>query len=196
MNFLFVYTNLVRVVLVIMTVVQLFKHNYKKLTPAVIVIALTFVPWLLSLMYVQINTLTGFLFQTVVFMAVYLGSGYKYYDLYPWWDRSIHFLSGILFFGFGVSLSEKAPDAGFVGTLVFSFALSLALHEIWEVVEFLIDSTFHTDHQHWQKNSPVINHQPEKAIQPPGLVDTMNDTITSIIGTMVACVGWWIYLTL
>ncbi len=53
MNFLFLYTNLVRVVLVIMTVVQLFKHNYKKLTPAVIVITFTFVPWLLSLMHVR-----------------------------------------------------------------------------------------------------------------------------------------------
>lgn len=196
MNFLFFYTNLVRVVIVIITVAQLFKHNYKKLTPAIISIVLTFLPWLLSLIYVQIDILSGSLFQTVVFMAVYLGSGYRYYDLYPWWDRVIHFLSGILFFGFGVSLAEKAPDAGFVGTLVFSFTLSLALHVIWEVLEFLFDSIFHTDHQHWQKNSPIINHQPENAIQPPGLVDTMNDSISSMIGTMSACIGWWIYLTL
>lgn len=196
MNFLFIYTNLVRVSIVIITVTQLFKHNYKKLTPAIISIALTFLPWLLSLIHVQIDILTGFLFQTVIFMAVYLGSGFRYYDLYPWWDRVIHFLSGILFFGFGVSLAEKAPDAGFVGTLVFSFTLSLALHVIWEVLEFLCDSIFHTDHQHWQKNSPIINHQPENAIQPPGLVDTMNDSISSMIGTISACIGWWIYLTL
>ena len=127
-------------------------------------------------------------------MSVYLGSGFRYYDLHVWWDRSIHFLSGIMFFSFGISLAGKVPGVGHAGTLVFSFALSLAAHEIWEVGEFLVDSIFHTDHQHWQKHSTVVNHQPEKAIQPPGLVDTMIDTIAGIIGAIVACAGWWIYL--
>jgi hypothetical protein len=127
-------------------------------------------------------------------MGIYLGSGFKYYDLYSWWDRSVHFLSGILFFSFGISLTDKTPCVGLTGTLLFCFALSLALHEVWEVSEYLVDSIFHTDHQHWQKHSSVVNHQPEKAMQPPGLVDTMADAIAGIIGTMAACVGWWIYM--
>ena len=195
-NFLFFYVNLIRVILIVITIVQLFKRDYKKLVPAAIVIALTFVPWLLGLIHIPINMLTGFLFPAVVFMGVYLGEGLKYYDLYPWWDRSVHFLSGILFFSFGISLTEKAYGVSLTGKLVFSFALSLALHEIWEVFEFLFDSIFYTDHQHWQKHSPVVNHQPEKAVQPPGLVDTMTDTIAGIIGTIVACGGWWIFLAL
>lgn len=116
--------------------------------------------------------------------------------MYPWWDRIVHFLSGILFFSFGVSLTEKAPEVGLAATLIFSFALSLALHQIWEVSEFLVDSIFHTDHQHWQKHSSVVNHQPEKAIQPPGLVDTMIDTIAGMIGTVAACGGWWLFIAL
>jgi hypothetical protein len=72
----------------------------------------------------------------------------------------------------------------------------LALHVIWEVVEFIVDLIFHTDHQHWQKKSTVVNHQPKGAIQPPGLVDTMSDAITNIIGTIIACVGWWMYLAI
>ncbi len=196
MNFLFLYVNLIRVILVVLTIVQLRKHDNKKLVPAVIVIVLTFVPWLLGLMHIQINVLTGFLFPTIVVMGAYLGSGYRYYDLYPWWDRSVHFLSGILFFSFGISLAEKAYGVSLTGKLVFCFALSLALHEIWEVSEFLVDSIFYTDHQHWQKHSSVVNHQPEKAVQPPGLVDTMTDTISGIIGTIVACGGWWIFMAL
>lgn len=179
--------------MVIISIVQLFKHDYKKLAPAAIAMALTFVPWLLSLIHIQINTLTGFLLPTIIFMAVYLGAGYRYYDVYPWWDRSIHFLSGILFFSFGISLTERV-SVGLAAKLVFSFALSLALHVVWEVLEFLVDSIFHSDSQHWQKHSKVINHQPKKAIQPPGLVDTMVDTIAGIIGAIVAFVGWWIYL--
>lgn len=195
-DFLFYYTNLIRAVLVVITVVQLFKRDYTKIIPAAIVIALTFLPWLLSLMHIQINALTEFLFPTVVLMAVYLGSGYKYYDTYLWWDRSIHFLSGILFFSFGVSLAGIERDVSLAGTLIFSFAVSLAAHEIWEVIEYLSDSIFHTDHQRWQKHSASVNHQPAKAVQPPGLVDTMNDTIVGIIGAIVACAGWWIVLAL
>lgn len=194
MNFLFFYVNLVRIILVVITVIQLFKRDYKNLAHAAIAMALTFAPWLLSLINIQINTLTGFLFPTVVFMGIYLGSGFRYYDLFSWWDRSLHFFSGILFFSFGISLAKLTPDVGLAGTLIFSFALSLALHVVWEVSEFLVDTIFHTDHQHWQKHSAVVNHQPEGAIQPPGLVDTMIDTIAGIIGTIVACVGWWIVM--
>lgn len=195
MNFLLLYINLIRGILVVITIVQLFKHDYKKLAPAGVMMALTFVPWLFGLMHIQLNFLTELLFPIVTFMSVYLGSGYRYYDLYAWWDRCIHFLSGILFFSFGISLAELVPAVGLAGTLIFSFALSLALHEVWEVAEYLVDSIFHTDHQHWQKHSSVINHQPEKAIQPPGLVDTMIDTIAGIIGTAAACLGWFIFMS-
>ena len=188
------YVNLIRAIVVVITIFQLFKRDYKKLVPAAIAIALTFLPWLLSLVHIQINTLTGILLPVVVIMGIYLGSGFRYYDLYAWWDRVLHFLSGILFFSFGITLAEKTPGVGIAGTLIFSFALSLALHVVWEVSEFLADSIFHTDHQHWQKRSPVVNHQPAKAIQPPGLVDTMVDTIAGIIGAIIACAGWWIFM--
>lgn len=194
MSFISFYVNLIRAVLVAMAIFHLFKRDYKKLTPAAIVIALTFVPWLLGLIDIQINAPTGFLFPTVVLMAVYWGSTYRYYDLYPWWDRCVHFLSGILFFCFGMSLAEKVPEVGLAGKLVFSFALSLALHAVWEVLEFLTDCVFHTDSQRWQKHSKVVNHQPKKAIQPPGLVDTMVDTIAGIGGAVIACAGWWVFL--
>jgi len=195
MDFLFFYINLIRILLVVITIVQLFKHDYKKFVPAVVTIVLTFVPWLLSRIHIQIDTLTEFLFLTVVFMAVCLGSGYRYYDRLSWWDRIIHFLSGIMFFGFGISLAGKSPNVGLAGTLLFSFTLSLALHEIWEVFEFIVDSIFRTDHQHWQKHSSVVNHQPDKAIQPPGLVDTMIDTIAGMIGAIAACAGWWFFFS-
>ncbi len=193
MDFLFIYINLIRIILVVTAILQLIKHDYKKITPAAVMITLTFIPRLLSLVRMEINTLTEFLFLTVTFMAIYLGSGYRYYDLYAWWDRCIHFLSGILFFSFGISLAAMVPAVGLSGTLIFSFTLSLALHALWEVAEYLSDSFFHTDHQHWQKHSAVINHQPQKAIQPPGLVDTMNDTIAGIIGAIMACLGWWLF---
>lgn len=194
MKVLLIYVNLIRVILVATAIVHLCKRDNKKLVPAAAVLALTFVPWLLDIIYIPTNQLTRFLFPTIVFMAVYLGAGYRYYDRYPWWDRCVHFLSGILFFSFGISLTEKVPDISLAAKLIFSFALSLALHAIWEVAEFLMDGMLHTDHQHWQKHSQTVNHQPKKAIQPPGLVDTMTDTIAGILGAIVACGGWWIFI--
>ncbi|HHX71393.1 MAG TPA: hypothetical protein GX701_00520 [Clostridiales bacterium] len=194
MGFLFFYTNFIRALIMIITAVQISKRRYKKLILAAVVLVLSFIPWLLSLLDIDMNPLTGFLYQTVLFMAPFLGSGYTFYNAFSWWDRSVHFLSGILFFSFGITLAQKVPEVGLAGTLIFSFALSLALHEIWEVTEFVVDSIAHTDHQHWQKHSSVVNHQPEQAIQPPGLVDTMVDTIFGMIGTAAACIGWWIYL--
>ena len=195
MEFLFYYTILIRAAVVVTTLVQIFKRKYNKIFNGVITIALTFIPWLLSLIDIRLNGFTVFLFQTDVFLAVFLGLGYKYYDLLPWLDRFVHFLSGVFFFGFGMALSEKEPGVGLTGSLIFSFATSLAFHEIWEVFEFLSDSLFRTDHQRWQKKSSVINHQPGRAMQPPGLADTMSDAISNIIGAILACLGWWIYLT-
>ena len=180
--------------MVIMVVPQLLKRNYKKLPYAGAPLGLSIVPWLLSLLDVKVDALTVFLYQTVIYMGAMLGSGYKNYDLFPWWDRVLHLFSGIMFFGYGVSFAKMVPEVRLAGTLIFSFALSLALHVIWEVVEFIIDSISHSDHQHWQKRSPIDNHQPTKAVQPPGLVDTMVDTIAGIVGALVACLGWWIYL--
>lgn len=194
MNFLSIYVNLIRAILVILSITQLFKRDFKKLAPAAVVLVLTFFPWLLNLIHIPTNAMTQFLFPTLVFMGVYLGAGYQFYDLYPWWDRCLHFLSGILFFSFGISLVDQLPTLSLTARLIFAFSLSLALHEVWEVAEFLIDSAFRTDHQHWQKRSKVVNHQPQKAIQPPGLVDTMVDSIAGILGAIVACVGWWVYL--
>ena len=88
MILLFYYTNLIRAIVVVATAVQLIRHNYKKIALATVTIALTFIPWLLSLIHIQLNDFTVFLFQTVVFLAAFLGLGYKYYDSFPGWIGS------------------------------------------------------------------------------------------------------------
>lgn len=188
-----IYVNLIRVLAVAIAVVQICKHDYKKILPAALLVAITFVPWLFGLFDIKLNMVVRLLLPTVAYMSILLGSALRYYDRYAWWDRVVHFLSGLLFFSLGISLTQKAPGLSLAGVLLFSFCLSLAMHDIWEVSEFLVDSIFHTDHQHWQKHSKVINHQPDKAMQPPGLVDTMMDTIVGIIGAIVACFGWWLF---
>lgn len=194
MNMLSLYVNLIRVALVILIAMHVLKRDNKKIAPAAVALGLTFVPWLLGLMDLHLNVPTAVLFPAIVCMAVYAGSGWKYYDRFIWWDRLIHGLSGVMFVSFGITLAEKTAGASLVWKLLFGFCLSLAAHVIWEVLEYAVDCAAHTDHQRWQKAYPDRNHQPEQAIQPPGLVDTMNDMIACVIGAVVACAGWWIAL--
>lgn len=195
MDFLSIYVNLIRLLIILITGFSIFKRDYKKIKPALIVLAFTFIPWALTLIDFKINKFTEYLYPAFLFLAPFLGSGYRYYDKFSWWDRIVHFISGILFFGFGVSLAQTVPGIGIYAILIFGFILSLAMHEIWEVIEFIADSIGRTDHQHWQKRNPVINHQPKKALQPPGLVDTMSDIIAGIIGAAAAFLGWWAVLS-
>lgn len=134
------------------------------------------------------------MYIALIVMTVYLGSSLKFYDKYYWWDMLIHFISGITFVSFGITLTDKVENLSNFHILLFCFTFSITLHVIWEVLEYISDSIFHTDHQRWQKISPSNNHASETAIQPAGLVDTMNDTIICIIGTVISCIIWWFVL--
>jgi hypothetical protein len=60
MGFLFFYTNFIRALIMIITAVQISKRRFKKLIPAAVVLALSFIPWLLSLLDIEMNPLTVF----------------------------------------------------------------------------------------------------------------------------------------
>jgi len=130
----------------------------------------------------------------IVFMAAYLGSVRKFYDRFMWWDRLIHFLSGVLFVSFGVTLSQGINNLTRFHIVLFSLVLSVSLHVVWELGEYAVDSLFRKNHQRWQKHNIAVTHTPQNAIQPAGLVDTMNDTIICIIGSLFACVMWFFVL--
>lgn len=130
----------------------------------------------------------------VLLMALYLGSSIGYYERYKWWDRAVHFLSGIGFLGFGIAIANTNYSITKLYALLFGFTFSISLHVFWEVLEYISDCISHGNAQRWQKIHPSNNHVSEKAIQPAGLVDTMNDTICCIIGSCIGIIIWWFIL--
>lgn len=192
MNFLAVYVNLIRVVFVGLAVYYIFKRDFKKMKSAVIVFILTFLlVFLEKILHIQIDAIGGGIYYTVLFLSIYLGSELGFYDKYSWWDRALHFLCGIMFVSFGVPLGSKMGITSQFWRLFFCLTLSTTLHVFWEIAEYIVDCISRTDHQRWQKHSKSKNHVSEKAIQPAGLVDTMNDIIICMIGTIASCVVWW-----
>lgn len=195
MNLLTVPVTVYRGMLLILICFHLGKHQYKTVKSTILTLILSFLPALADRWFgVQIDAFSLAIYYIMLFMSLYLGSSLGFYDRYAWWDRAIHSLSGIGFTGFGIAIAYLSPGIGKAGLLFFGFTFSLSLHLIWEVMEYLSDCVTHGNAQRWQKIHNSVNHVSEKAIQPAGLVDTMNDSICCMIGAALVLIFWWIVL--
>ena len=74
---------------------------------------------------------------------------FAFYGPFPFWDIVLHFLSGFVIAGIGLSLveimnKEKCKKAF---TILFAFCFSVTLGIMWECLEFTFDMTARTDAQ-------------------------------------------------
>lgn len=190
-----IFFNIVRIVLVILAVWHLFRREWKPAGSLALVLALTYLPPLLNRwLGIELDPLGGCLYVSVLVMTVYLGNTIKCYDRFSWWDRLIHLLSGVVFVNFGIALARKVDGLPIFGAVLFAFCLSITGHCIWELLEYASDCFGRSDHQRWQAHHPDINHKPAAALQPAGLVDTMNDMLLGLIGALAAAALWYLIL--
>lgn len=195
MNILYLFQFVFRCLAVAYAFFYLLKQKYKIMGSLILVLALSFLPELSDwFMGIVIDPFSIIIYLIVLYMALFLGSSLGYYDRYSWWDRTIHLLSGVGFFGFGAAIIKTNADSKKAVILLFNFSFSVTLHVIWEVLEYISDCLSHGNAQRWQKIHPSVNHVSEKALQPAGLVDTMNDTICCIVGAAASAAVWWFFL--
>ena len=190
-----IISNTVRAILAVLAIWHLIRKEWKPAGSAAGVLLLTYLPALLSRWCgIKVDMLGKCLYLIILVMALYLGSSRKLYDRFAWWDRLIHLLSGILFVNIGIALTKKVEGLPVFGVVLFSFCFSLAGHCVWELLEYAADCFGRSDNQRWQAKHPDINHKPVAALQPAGLVDTMNDLLMGLIGAFGAIVVWWMLL--
>lgn len=200
MNILYFFEFAYRCFLVALAVYHMVKHNTRFMKSILLVFALTFLPELIYLIFkIEIDSFSILVYLVILFMTLYLGGSFGYYDKFSWWDRITHFLSGAAFVGFGIATIRTGSEISDILILLFGFNFSITLHVFWEVLEYLSDCILHGNAQRWQKihvdkDHLSINHVSNKAIQPAGLVDTMNDFNCCIIGAALATIIWWIML--
>lgn len=193
MDFLHLFEIIFRCMLLLLIIYHAYKSKYKISKAAALTLALSFLPMLLNtIFYIRIDVLSCIIYYIILFMALYLGSSLGFYDRYQWWDRTIHCLSGIAFVGFGIAIGGLSFGILKSVILLLGFTFSLSIHLFWEVAEYISDCITHGNAQRWQKINASTNHVSEKAIQPAGLVDTMNDGICHMIGAAISTVIWWI----
>lgn len=194
MRLLEIFEFVLRVGLLLMTMYHLIKRTYKIAKVPAFVCILTFLPALLYRLFgIAADALSILIYDVIIVMALYLGSTLGFYDRYKWWDRIIHFLSGFAFTGFGMAAANLVPGLVKWAVLAFGFTFSVTLHVFWEVLEYLADCITHGNAQRWQKIHNSVNHVSPDAIQPAGLVDTMNDLICCLCGAALAVTGWWLF---
>lgn len=144
----------------------------------------TFLPSLISKNY-KVNLPAEFEFITIVFiyMTLFLGEIKGYYLRFWWWDNLLHTFSGIAFGFLGFLLVYILYKAGKISTkpiflALFAFCFALSIGAVWEIAEFSIDETFHTDMQR----------------RGTGLTDTMHDMIEDALGALFASATGFFYL--
>ena len=118
------------------------------------------------------------------FLAFVIGIAFRGYGRFPFYDKVVHTLSGVVFGLLGVIfyyLMKKdrtivPRDGIFAGYFAVSFACTIGM--LWEVWEYSMDFIFHSDPQHALTT---------------GVHDTMQDMIVCLIGSLFVLFSVWRY---
>lgn len=152
---------------------------------AILIFALMLVPSILKGRYRLYLPFALELWTVVfIFLTLFLGSVAHFYERIPFWDKFLHFQSGLLLGVAGFVLIYILNEherihlnlsPGFVS--LFAVTFSLALGVVWEIIEFSWDSAFGT---HMQR---------------VGVGDTMWDLIADGTGALIMSIAgyFWMY---
>lgn len=117
-------------------------------------------PFVLNRLFgVSISDALIYLWWAFAFCHCALGETCMFYYYLNGWDKALHCLAGTLFFFtfFGMArsyLEEKHVEKSYLVSVIFAFAVSMALACVWEIGEFAVDSIFGTN---MQKLVPKFN---------------------------------------
>ena len=151
----FLVYSILRVLVIIMMVLQLFNQNYENVFLCVLTLVLMIVPSVLQVTFkVEFPTGLEIIILLFIFAAEILGEISSFYIYFPHWDTILHTLNGFLCAALGVSMVEilnrdkRIPFqlSPFFMAMV-SFCFSMTIGVLWEFFEFGMDMIFLLDMQ-------------------------------------------------
>ena len=121
-----------------------------------------------------------FLSQLFIFLSMFLGRIISIYSIFPYWDKFVHFYSGIILFFIGLAifttLCKSNLNKNFSLSILFGIFFSISMAGLWEIYEFTTDLLLKLNSQ---------NHS---------LTDTMIDMICGSISTIISSIIYIFYL--
>ena len=151
----FIVYSILRVMVIIMMILQLFNRNYENVFLCLLTLILMIVPGVLQVTFkVEFPSGLEIIVLLFIFAAEILGEISSFYIYFPHWDTILHTLNGFLCAALGVSLVEilnKDKRIPFQLSPFFmamvSFCFSMTIGVLWEFFEFGMDTLFLLDMQ-------------------------------------------------
>ena len=175
-----IITNIIRFLIVIITIFLIFKKEYKNIGILILKMILTFYyVFVEKLLKIKLENNLKISIILFIFAAQCLGTALGFYGKFLWWDTMLHTLSGVIFFFVGETvikqLNNTSADNNINKKTIITFGVcfSLATGVVWEVFEFFVDSFLG---QNMQVAKGFVG---QDAIK-----DTMVDLISVTVGTI------------
>ncbi|HKM07821.1 MAG TPA: hypothetical protein VJ869_12640 [Sphaerochaeta sp.] len=145
---------LLRLIVILIMVNQLFDQNYENVFFCLLAILLFAVPSFIEThTRIDIPPALENSILFFIFAAQILGEMRSYYVAYPFWDTMLHTANGFLAAAIGFSLvdilnqSKKTFRLSPFFVAVVAFCFSMTIGVLWEFLEYAIDILFATDMQ-------------------------------------------------
>lgn len=150
--------------------IYLYQGNYSFAALCVfVVIHPLVIPIVNKIFHYKINTYIKFTYFSLIFMGAVLGSVMGLYNYISFFDNITHFISGILIAGIIPIIYKSYHKDNKINynVLTMLIIISVAASAVfWEIYEYLSDTFLKTNAQ-------------------KGLIDTMQDMISAILGSLV-----------
>ena len=126
---------------------------------------------------IKISEGINLIYIIFVFMAHFLGVICELYNYIYWFDKFVHFLSGVVTSFVAIYLLIKfKKDKNMFFDILYIITLTLAIAALWEVFEYLSSYYFNLD--------------PQK-VALTGVSDTMGDIIVAFLGSILISVSYY-----
>ena len=130
-----------------------------------------------KLFKIRINEVKNLIYIIFIFMAHFLGVICEFYNYIYWFDKFVHFLSGIVTAFVAIYLLVKfRKDKNMFFDILVIISLTLAVAAFWEIFEYLSSFYFHMD--------------PQKVLT-TGVSDTMGDIIVAFLGSVLVSISYY-----
>ena len=126
---------------------------------------------------IKISEGINLIYIIFVFMAHFLGVICELYNYIYWFDKFVHFLSGVVTSFVAIYLLVKfKKDKNMFFDILYIITLTLAIAALWEVFEYLSSYYFNLD--------------PQK-VALTGVSDTMGDIIVAFLGSILTSISYY-----
>ena len=157
----------------------IFQYDSERLLTYLAVIPVVGAPLLLNKTKFKLNEQEMCCYYVFVFMAYFLGCVVNLYNMTWWYDKFVHFISGIFTFMVGLIILDKfnVDKDNFCFKMFFSIGVVALIALLWELFEFGVDSLLGMNLQH-NKDT--------------GVNDTMVDMLVAFSGGILSIGGCYV----